>query len=168
MLVATDVASRGLDIPGVAVVVIFDFGTAETYVHRIGRTGRAGKTGTAWTFFTRNDTGASQLVSVLKESNQTVPEELTSIAKAQRARQVKKKRWQKKKYGLGPLRKGIGGRKKVTKEKDRSKEAAKKAAKQKAKSINKAANDKAKEAAIECITDALKKSKKQQSRLRRL
>ena len=45
VLVATDVAARGLDIPGVAMVLIYDFpGAVEDYVHRIGRTGRAGKT----------------------------------------------------------------------------------------------------------------------------
>jgi len=52
VLIATDVAARGLDIPGVAMVVIYDFGRAlqsganggvESYVHRIGRTGRAGR-----------------------------------------------------------------------------------------------------------------------------
>ena len=48
VLVATDVAQRGLDIRDVDVVVNFDVPrTAEDYVHRIGRTGRAGRKGTA-------------------------------------------------------------------------------------------------------------------------
>ena len=48
VLVATDVAARGLDIPGVAMVLIYDFpGAVEDYVHRIRRAGRAGKTGVA-------------------------------------------------------------------------------------------------------------------------
>ncbi|KAH8049931.1 helicase [Aureococcus anophagefferens] len=52
LLVATDVAARGLDIPNVELVVNFSFPlTIEDYVHRIGRTGRAGKTGTAITLF---------------------------------------------------------------------------------------------------------------------
>ena len=53
VMVATDVAARGLDVPNVGAVVNFDFPNGvEDYVHRIGRTGRAGATGEAYTFFT--------------------------------------------------------------------------------------------------------------------
>ena len=46
LLIATDVAARGLDIPDVEFVINYSFPlTTEDYVHRIGRTGRAGKTG---------------------------------------------------------------------------------------------------------------------------
>jgi superfamily II DNA/RNA helicase len=56
LLVCSDVAARGLDIPDVSHVFNFDVPThAEDYVHRIGRTGRAGKTGVAQTLVTRGD-----------------------------------------------------------------------------------------------------------------
>merc|ERR1712187_625611 len=52
ILIATDVAQRGLDIKDVAYVVNYDVPkTLEDYIHRIGRTGRAGAKGTAVTFF---------------------------------------------------------------------------------------------------------------------
>ena len=56
LLVCSDVAARGLDIPAVSHVYNFDVPThAEDYVHRIGRTGRAGRTGTAISIVTRSD-----------------------------------------------------------------------------------------------------------------
>ncbi|KAF3336237.1 DEAD-box ATP-dependent RNA helicase 46 isoform X2 [Carex littledalei] len=56
ILVATDVAARGLDIKDIRIVINYDFPTGiEDYVHRIGRTGRAGATGIAYTFFSDQD-----------------------------------------------------------------------------------------------------------------
>jgi superfamily II DNA/RNA helicase len=56
IIVASDVAARGLDIPGVSHVVNYDVPHhAEDYVHRIGRTGRAGRTGIAYTLATEAD-----------------------------------------------------------------------------------------------------------------
>jgi len=58
VLVATDIASRGIDVEGISHVFNFDFpDQLEDYVHRIGRTGRALSTGTAITFVTREDLG---------------------------------------------------------------------------------------------------------------
>ena len=58
VLVATDVAARGLDVDRIDLVVNFDApGETESYVHRIGRTGRAGRMGTALTFFTPREVG---------------------------------------------------------------------------------------------------------------
>ncbi|WVZ62798.1 hypothetical protein U9M48_012500 [Paspalum notatum var. saurae] len=75
LMIATDVASRGLDIPDVEVVLNYSYPlTTEDYVHRIGRTGRAGKKGVAHTFFTQeNKALAGELVNVLREAGQVVP-----------------------------------------------------------------------------------------------
>jgi superfamily II DNA/RNA helicase len=63
ILVATDVAARGLDVPTITHVFNFDLPKfAEDYVHRIGRTGRAGASGTAISFVNRNDLPALQKI----------------------------------------------------------------------------------------------------------
>lgn len=82
ILIATDVASRGLDISDITHVINYDFPkTIDEYVHRIGRTGRAGKNGTALTFMTRQDWAqASELIKILEEANQSVPEELLEMS----------------------------------------------------------------------------------------
>ncbi|XP_023756784.1 DEAD-box ATP-dependent RNA helicase 37 [Lactuca sativa] len=82
ILVATDVAARGLDIPDVSHVVNFDLpNDIDDYVHRIGRTGRAGKTGLATAFFSDNNTSiAKSLADLMQEANQEVPAWLTRYA----------------------------------------------------------------------------------------
>ena len=63
ILVATDIAARGLDIAGVSHVVNYDIpGTPDAYTHRIGRTGRAEQAGTAYTFVTPGDAGALRAI----------------------------------------------------------------------------------------------------------
>ncbi|CAG9532886.1 unnamed protein product [Cercopithifilaria johnstoni] len=83
ILVATAVAARGLDIPNVKHVINFDLPTdIDEYVHRIGRTGRAGNIGLATSFFTdRNRNISHDLVDLLVESNQEVPDWLEKMTK---------------------------------------------------------------------------------------
>ncbi|BGP45364.1 Putative RNA helicase [Rhodotorula kratochvilovae] len=74
LLIATDVGSRGLDIPEVAVVLNWEVPRVpDDYVHRVGRTARAGRKGTAVTFVTEGDV---ELVQVLEERIGTQLEEL--------------------------------------------------------------------------------------------
>lgn len=119
VLVATDVAARGLDIPGVALVVVYDFGRSlhssnnggvESYVHRIGRTGRAGKTGRAITFFTSEDQGSCELVELLKGAGQAVPAGLEALVETESNERWEKERKQSRyKKGGGSKGKGKGG-----------------------------------------------------------
>jgi len=81
IMVATDVAARGLDIKDLNHVINYDFpGQIEDYVHRIGRTARAGAKGTAISFFTRkNGRVAGDLIKVLRESKQEIPNQLLGM-----------------------------------------------------------------------------------------
>jgi ATP-dependent RNA helicase DDX43 len=94
ILVATDVASRGIDIEDITHVVNFDFPrNIEEYVHRVGRTGRAGRTGISLSYFTRDDWGsASELINILEEAEQEVPEEIRDMARRFQAKQEKNAR----------------------------------------------------------------------------
>ena len=69
-------------------MINYDFpNSAEDYVHRIGRTARADKSGTAYTFFTEGDSKASaELIAVMTDANQDVPDRLRSLASSAAAR----------------------------------------------------------------------------------
>jgi ATP-dependent RNA helicase DDX5/DBP2 len=88
ILVATDVAQRGLDIKAVDWVVNFDCPkTAEDYIHRIGRTGRAGAKGSSMTFTVR-ETDASmmkEIARIIKDCNQKIPDDLLNETTDRRA-----------------------------------------------------------------------------------
>eukprot|EP01127_Copromyxa_protea_P005245 TRINITY_DN1516_c0_g1_i1.p1 TRINITY_DN1516_c0_g1~~TRINITY_DN1516_c0_g1_i1.p1 ORF type:complete len:247 (-),score=29.99 TRINITY_DN1516_c0_g1_i1:28-768(-) len=77
VLVATDVASRGLDISGIKHVIQYDLPhKIETYIHRVGRTGRAGEPGEATCLLTYHCRCAKELKRLLKITNQVVPRQL--------------------------------------------------------------------------------------------
>ena len=82
MLVATDVAARGLDIKDIRIVINFDMpNTIEDYVHRIGRTGRAGAKGVSVSFFTeKHGNMARKLIEILGKAKQDIPRELEALS----------------------------------------------------------------------------------------
>ena len=82
MVVATDVAARGLDIKGIERVINYELPVDDfqDYVHRIGRTGRANATGEADSLFTEGDKlNAKELIRLLSEAGQAVPPELAKL-----------------------------------------------------------------------------------------
>lgn len=94
VMIATDVAARGLDINDIEWVVNFDFPLdIENYIHRIGRTGRASKKGSSLTYITLDEARfAGKLKKILIESDQNVPEALEDLEKeAHRAKVTKGK-----------------------------------------------------------------------------
>ena len=95
-LIATNVASRGLDIPKINSVINFDMpNDIDEYVHRIGRTGRAGKAGIATSFISPTNKGiVRDLIEILNESGQEIPLWLEMM----------------KSYGGGGRGRGGGGR----------------------------------------------------------
>ena len=86
VVVATDVAARGLDIKQLEVVVNFDFPMqVDDYVHRIGRTGRAGAKGDSYTFMTKKEAQITpaivrELLRIVQQAKQVVPEFLSTWA----------------------------------------------------------------------------------------
>jgi ATP-dependent RNA helicase DDX42 len=100
--VATDVAARGLDVPGLRTVLNFEPARdADTHTHRVGRTGRAGATGcVAWTLLTAGDAAAARvLVAQLEGAYQPVSADLYALA-------MRDSRFRKNRAGRG----GAGGR----------------------------------------------------------
>ncbi|XP_046474015.1 probable ATP-dependent RNA helicase DDX43 [Neodiprion pinetum] len=113
ILLATDVASRGIDIDDITHVFNYDFPRdIEEYVHRVGRTGRAGKTGQSITLMTRSDwSHAKKLIEILEEANQDVPDEVRRMAKrhfAWKERRAQEK--QRERSDAGSSRSGGGRR----------------------------------------------------------
>ena len=97
ILIATDVAARGLDIPVIKHVINYDLPQVpEDYIHRIGRTGRAGKDGSALTFLTNNDRGMWRSIQKLIDPDFKVKEE--AIPNNQKSKKFNKKNKFKKKF----------------------------------------------------------------------
>jgi superfamily II DNA/RNA helicase len=92
ILVATDVAARGLDINDIKCVINYDMANdIETYVHRIGRTARAGKDGISITFFTPSDIGMAQKIKdILLEAKQDIPKQLDKLLHLQKNNSFKR------------------------------------------------------------------------------
>ena len=97
ILIATDVAARGLDIPVIKHVINYDLPQVpEDYIHRIGRTGRAGKDGSALTFLTNNDRSMWRSIQKLIDPDFKVKEE--AKPSNQKSKKFNKKNKFKKKF----------------------------------------------------------------------
>lgn len=86
VLVCTDVLSRGIDFQGVNLVINYDVpGSAQAYVHRIGRTGRAGRAGSAVTFYTNQDVESlAPVVNVMRQSGVEISDWLLAATRKKR------------------------------------------------------------------------------------
>mmetsp|Transcript_19468 Transcript_19468/g.45256 ORF Transcript_19468/g.45256 Transcript_19468/m.45256 type:complete len:692 (+) Transcript_19468:76-2151(+) len=110
VLVATDVAARGLDVKGVTLVVNFDpANNAEDYVHRIGRTGRAGQKGTAITFLTSSEGNkAKGIIEVMEKTQQVIGDDLRRLASTVPDKGAGKSRFNNRDRSSSPKGKGKG------------------------------------------------------------
>ena len=110
ILVATDVAARGLDIPHIEHVINYDLPQrTEDYIHRIGRTARAGKKGSALSFISENDKKIWRMISKLINPN---IEDKENLSKKSKSSKFKNKIFKFKKKGLLSPKKKKNRRKK--------------------------------------------------------
>jgi len=116
VVVATDVAARGLDVDGVTMVVNYDIpNDSESYVHRIGRTGRMGRKGQAWSFVAGED--GPNMTKIISTWNMAIKEvdapELPEGVDRDPVR--KQKDWGESAdvFGMVPIRLAIGGASKL-------------------------------------------------------
>jgi len=127
ILVATDVAARGLDIPSVDIVINYDVpSNGKDYIHRVGRTARAGKSGRSVTMVTQYDIEIYQRIEAMLDqkleefSTQKdlvmVLHEQVSEATRQASVKMKEEQESKSKFSKGPSR-GGGGSKKMSNKK---------------------------------------------------
>ena len=95
ILVATDVASRGIDVKGISAVVNYDLAnTSEDYVHRIGRTGRAGMAGESFTFVTHSNDDVWKvmgIVEIMEKNGQRAPPQIQEMIDRLKYRQEQNK-----------------------------------------------------------------------------
>jgi ATP-dependent RNA helicase DDX3X len=86
IMVATDVAARGIDIPNVAHVINVDLpADLDSYIHRIGRTGRAGRRGIATSLWNESNAGfLSQLCQHFRKNRQAIPDGLDEFERESR------------------------------------------------------------------------------------
>jgi len=86
ILVATDIAARGIDVSGISHVINYDIpDTAEAYIHRTGRTGRAASTGEAFTFVTADDGRVIRMIE--KSLGKPLPRRSAAASMAEPARE---------------------------------------------------------------------------------
>lgn len=95
ILIATDVAARGLDVKDVDLVLNYDFPKqCEDYVHRIGRTGRGGKKGKSVSFFTYEDrNNAKKLIEILQDAGSDIDRELKDMVVSKSGERKYFRRW---------------------------------------------------------------------------
>ena len=120
ILIATDVAARGLDIPLIQHVINYDLPQVpEDYIHRIGRTGRAGKEGSALTFLTSSDRSMWNSINKLIDPNYRSPNQ--KIKKKFKEKRKEKGLSKKKKKNQNNQRKDFRDNKNFFNKEDRTK-----------------------------------------------